>query len=128
MSILIRKSSSERSTESIGNYLKNEHSLVMRDKRSNRFSEKFRDSTVSRILSGATTIAQVRKELNVSEQDIVDWIASLALRKQERLDELVEVLGSIQADLPEQFKTALELASSNDVNSGNIVEGRVVPR
>lgn len=124
------KSASESisNSQAVGNYLKNEQSLVMRDKRSNRYSQKFRDSTVARILSGATTIAQVRQELGVSEQDIVGWMANVALKKQERIDELVDVLGAIGPDLPEQFKIALKLASANEARDDNVVEGRVLPK
>ena len=124
------KSSSESASDSqsIGNYLRNEQSLVMKDKRSNRYSQKFRDSTVARILSGAATIAQVRHELNVSEQDIINWIANVAVKKQERIDELVDALGAIRPDLPEQLRSALKTASAHESLSDNVVEGRVLPK
>lgn len=124
------KSSSQPNSDSqsIGNYLRNEQSLVMKDKRSNRYSQKFRDSTVARILTGATTIAQVRQELNVSEQDIIGWIANVAVKRQERIDELVDALGAIRPDLPEQFRSALRTANANESHSDDVVVGRVLPK
>ena len=114
--------------QSVGNYLKNDQSLVMREKRTHRFSEKFRDSTVTRILSGATTIAQVHHELNVTEHDLISWIANFALRRNEGIEELADELGTLRPDLPEKFRDALRLANSKELNADNIVEGRVLPK
>lgn len=70
----------------IGNLLKTEKSLVMRSKRLKRFSEKYRDSIVRRLLSGKSTILQIREEKNISEGELVDWIADLVERMQAKIN------------------------------------------
>lgn len=117
---------------SVGNYLKSEHSLVMRDKRSRKFSQKFRDATVLRILSGATTMTQARHELEVKETDLIDWIANLMKRKDERIDELLLVLQSMREKLPERLQVVLEDSENGnetvDLELGTVIEGKINPR
>ncbi len=114
---------------SVGNYLKTEHSLVMRDKRSRKYSQKFRDATVLRILSGGTSLSQARHELDVKENDIVDWIASLFNRKLERINELTIAVQAVRAKLPERLQYVLDNSQSGDSESGaTVVEGRTVPK
>ena len=81
--------------ESGGNYLRREKSLIARKERCSRYSDKYRESIVQKILDGDSTIAEVRQELGLSELDILDWI-SLAYddrgRKIKELEELIYVV------------------------------------
>ncbi len=80
-----------------GNFLRNNQSLVMRSARSDRFTEKFRDGIVHRILNSTTTIAEVREQYHLTEQDLIDWMKHSFDRKQKRIDELKELLRSTES-------------------------------
>ena len=82
------QSSKEKNVQPVGNYLKSEQSLVLRAKRAHRYSAKFRDSIVLRLIAGTSTMSQLGRELNVSEVDLMDWIADYIFRKDERIREL----------------------------------------
>ena len=82
--------------EPTGNFIQSDESLILRRNRASRFTPKFRDGIVQRIVSGSQTITQVGRELNLSERDIVDWIADAFQRKQMKIDELNAILASIQ--------------------------------
>jgi transposase-like protein len=112
---------SEPAVESVGNFLKTEHSLLMQDRRSNKFTQKFRDGTVRKILNGTASIQDVRRELEVSEADLIRWIAELVNRKEQRIEELVTILQSFES-LPKKIGPILE---SSYENEGPIVEGRI---
>lgn len=114
--------------ESVGNYLKSDHSLVMKDKRAKRFSQKFRDSTVERILAGGATIAQIRNELDVSESDIISWIENVVSRKDELIDELNLTLQQIQSNLPKHLGEAVEAVRKESSHHSDVVEGRILPK
>lgn len=113
--------------ESVGNFIRTDESLVMRSNRLKRFSEKYRDAVVRRILKGSTTMAQVRQEMDVSETELVDWIADIFDRQQAKLD----ALGSVADAFP-----ALRIVDDNspsdspeDSNPGSVtVDGRVRPK
>lgn len=83
--------------ETIGNFLVTEKSLIHRANRLARFSEKYRDSVVRKILTGSTTIRRVRDELNLSEPEVLDWVADLVRRLNEDLGNLRDELESIQS-------------------------------
>lgn len=123
------RSESGTEFESAGNYIKGEQSLVMRDKRATRFSQKYRDGVVLRILSGATTMAQIRQELEISESDVVGWIASLYFRKEAKIDELTDAIEKIQDGLPKDLKLSLEFDKNTSITeTENVVDGRIVPK
>ena len=75
-----------------GNFLLNEKSLLARRERCNRYSEKYRESIVHKILVGDTTIADVRQELGLSEQDVLDWIAQAYDDRGQKIKELEEII------------------------------------
>ena len=81
----------------VGNFLRSERSLIMHQKRSARFSEKFRDGVVAKILTGTTSIRSVCQELEVLEPDVVFWIADVIRRKDQRIEELLCRLDSYDA-------------------------------
>ena len=118
----------EDSSESVGNYLRSEKSLVMQDKRANRFSQKFRDATVDRVLSGSATLAQIRNELEISEADFVNWIENLMARKNEQIQQLNQTLDRIQSNLPKHLSSAFENVREVQSDSADIVDGKTMPR
>jgi hypothetical protein len=78
--------------EADGNFLLNDYSLVRRSLRSSRYTRKFRDSIVERLLSGQVRMDTVRSELRVRENDILAWIADRMHRQQERINQLTSML------------------------------------
>ena len=84
--------SPETEATPVGNFLKSERSLTLRSQRTHRFSLKFRDSIVLRLLSGSSTMSQLGRELNVSEVDLVDWLADYVCRKDEKIRELESII------------------------------------
>lgn len=84
------------SAESVGNYILNSESLILRRNRAKRYSPKYRDGAVARIVSGTSTISQIGQEMGLTERDLVDWIADALARKQDRIDELTAILKSVQ--------------------------------
>ena len=82
--------------ESAGNYIRTTESLVMRRNRAKRYSQKYRDGVVQRLIGGTATISQIGQELDLTERDLVDWIADALAGKQDRIDELTELLKSVQ--------------------------------
>ena len=86
---------SDNETESVGNYIRTTESLVMRRNRAKRYSQKYRDGVVNRLIGGTATISQIGQELDLSERDLVDWIADALARKQERIEELTALLDAL---------------------------------
>lgn len=84
----------EHSVESAGNYIRTTESLVMRRNRAKRYSQKYRDGVVQRLIGGTATISQIGQELDLTERDLVDWIADALAGKQDRIDELTAMLNS----------------------------------
>jgi len=86
--------------ESVGNFIKTDSSLLMKSTRLQRYSEKYRDAVVRRILSGAISLQQARKEKQLSESEIIDWICDLVDRQQQKIETLELFKKSIvQSDL-----------------------------
>ena len=78
--------------EQAGNFLRREKSLVARKERCSRYSDKYRESIVQKILDGDTTIADVRHELGLSEPDVLDWIALAYEEQGRKIKELEEII------------------------------------
>ena len=112
----------EGRVESVGNFIRSDQSLVLRRKRAGRYSQKYRDGIVNRLIGGTVTISQLGRELSVSEVDIVDWIADLLARKQERIDELTEMLS--QLPMSSEFLIGHDSISYADED---VIEGSVPP-
>ena len=109
----------------VGNFLKSDQSLVMRSTRLKRFTEKYRDSIVRRLLSGTST-SQIRQEKDITEGELTDWIADLFDRMQVRLDALENTIGSLPTvrlvnEDPENSRT-------DSIPFAPTVEGRTKPR
>ena len=91
-----KKGTAESAIEHVGNFLRSDESLLVRKARANRYSKKFREGVVNRILSGALTISQARKELNVSERDLLDWINDRIMRQDQKITKLTQVVEAVQ--------------------------------
>lgn len=83
-------------TESVGNFIKSEKSLVLRQTRLLRFSEKYRDAVVDRLLYGDATVSELRYEKNLSERELLDWVAD----RMERLEQLARNASPQDMDPP----------------------------
>ena len=84
----------DEGTEQIGNFIRSDGSLVLRKKRSSRYSQKFRQGVVHRLLNGKTNIAQLTVELKVSEADLMSWVAEVLESRDHRIEELTNLLKS----------------------------------
>ncbi len=119
---------SEIRTESAGNYIRTTESLVIRRNRAARYSQKYRDGVVQRLISGTSTISQIGQELNLSERDIVDWIADALANKQERIDELMSIMKSVQQAHAGQVKISHESTSFADESGSTTIDGEFQSR
>lgn len=102
-----------------GNFLLNERSLLARRERCNRYSEKYRESIVHKILAGQTTIPEVRQELGLSEQDLLDWIAQAYDDRNQKIKELEEIIyvlthgSTIRIDAEDQLPDQVVVGSKS---------------
>lgn len=72
----------------IGNYIKSEKSLVMRSRRLLRFSEKYRDAIVQQLLDREFSMIEIKTRHDISDAELVDWIADRFQRIEQQLNEL----------------------------------------
>ncbi len=82
-----------------GNYLLKDYSLVRKSLRHCRYTTKFRDSIVDRLVNGQVDLPTIRSELHVRDSDVMTWIADRLNRQTEKiaqLTSLVEILASQQ--------------------------------
>ncbi len=102
----------------------------MRSARSDRFTDKFKDGIVQRILSGTTTIADVRAQHHLTEQDVIDWMKQSFDRKQKRVDDLTHKLRLTEStDRERIIKIASarpRIAIQNDVIEADVIEADVI--
>jgi len=87
--------------EHVGNVTRSDDSLLVRKARASRYSKKFREDIVQRILTGHSTISQVRRELGLSERDLLDWINDRVMRQDQhiaKLGQIVETVRKISTD------------------------------
>ena len=131
----------EAGFEHVGNVTRTDDSLLVRQARAARYSKKFRDSVIDRILSGESTITQVRNELKLSERDILDWINNRVMRQDQKISKLTQVVEtvkqltndpSVTASFGEQSQLKLHSEQSlpepkfeSARHKGATVEGRV---
>ncbi len=113
--------------EPIGNFLKGEQSLVARASRLKRFSEKYRDAIVKRLLDGKLTFSQVRSEQKITEVELTDWISDLFHRMQLKLDE-VELSTAEYDSRERETRRVVQAKISNDggatLAKGMTIEGQ----
>lgn len=73
--------------EPVGNFIK-EQSLVFQATRIYRFTEKYRDSVVDRILAGKVNIRELTAKGKYTEAELVSWIADKAKRQNKKIETL----------------------------------------
>ena len=69
--------------EPVGNFIKDQ-SLVLKSTRLHRFTEKYRDSVVDRILAGKVSISSLTADGEFWEAELESWIADKAKRQEQR--------------------------------------------
>ncbi len=112
----------DESTPRIGNFIRSDDSLVMRQKRTGRYSRKFREGVVLRLTSGKTSISQLKSDLDVTERDLMAWVAEVIEAREIRIAELNSHLKSytrVAADL-----IAIDEKHFEFDESENLIEGR----
>jgi hypothetical protein len=82
--------------EHVGNVTRSDDSLLVRKARAARYSKKYREGVVNRILSGKSTISQVRKELGLSERDLLDWINDRVLMQDQKIAKLGQIVEAVR--------------------------------
>jgi len=73
--------------QSVGNYIRDQ-ALVLSSTRIHRYSVKYRDAVVSRLLSGRTTISSLTADGQFTESELISWIADKAKRQSEKSKDL----------------------------------------
>lgn len=73
--------------EPVGNFIK-DRSLSLKATRIYRFTEKYRDSVVDRILAGKIKISTLTSDGMYTEAELVSWIADKAKRQNKKLETL----------------------------------------
>ena len=130
-------------TPLVGNFIKDEHSLVRRASRLKRFSEKYRDAIIRRVLAGKLTFSQAKQEQDVTEAELIDWIWDLV----DRLEDKVESAKSAHStpylnhqkqdtesqenDIPGLVHVTSKVDAQlddADLGRGPIIEGQVRPK
>lgn len=81
--------------------LKSETPPPAQSTRSRLYSPKYRDGVVKRIVSGITSVAEVKESLQLPEEDVVDWIKESFQRKEDRVEMLREALVLYQKANPD---------------------------
>lgn len=108
--------------QSEGNYILDELSLAQRVDHSARFTEKFRDNVVERIISNRTLVSKVCRELDITESDVQHWMKQWVHRRFELLkvrpDLIDQVLDSIDNEDQDSFKRRAKFGIT-------VIEGRV---
>lgn len=82
----------EIQVESVGNFLRGEHSLIAKKQRLSRFSSKYRENVVQKILAGHVTIAEMCRELNLSEADVIEWFAEVFESQSSQIQQLKDLV------------------------------------
>lgn len=95
VSVESRQSASNRASkivvaEPVGNFIK-EQSLVVETTRLKRFTEKYRDAVVDRILSGNTQIKWLIADGKYTEAELLSWIADKAKRESTDENQTIEL-------------------------------------
>ena len=89
-------------TELNGNFIRSDQSLLLQKRRAARFSQKYRDGVVKKIVSGSHPLSQVCRELNLPESDLIAWVADLLARREQKIEDLKRILAQLS---PEQIET-----------------------
>ena len=126
--------------EHVGNVTRGDDSLLVRKARAARYSKKFRESVVERILTGKSTISQLRNELDLSERDLLDWVNEKVVMQGRQIKKLSQVVDAVkhlaieelpsdarQDSRPRVYEDAGDYQSkaSGRPHDGKTIDGRV---
>ncbi len=92
----------------VGNFIKRDQSLIMRSERQARYTKKFRQGVVERILAGKTTISAMREELNIPESDLIAWINQVVEGQAEMINQLNRMVGVLLENSAHQTRIEAE--------------------
>lgn len=92
----------EAEFQAAGNYVRRDHSLVLRSERSSRFSLKFRQGVVERLLMAQTTLAGIREELGLNEGDVMAWIQEILEQQTIQIENLKRLVDTLVERLPDE--------------------------
>ena len=99
--------------------------------RSLLYSDKYRDGVVQRIISGITSIEEVKESLALPESDVVNWIKQSFERKEDRVEKLREALELYQKVNPEfqveRLMSDVEQATATKAKSPQARSGGLLP-
>ena len=123
----VESNSEENAQSSAGNFLRNDQSLVMRSARSDRFTDKFKEGIVQRILQGTTTIADVREQHYLTEQDVITWMKQSFDRKQKRIDDLIQQLRRSESNDEDRI-IKIETQPRRITIQGDVIDVRSQPK
>jgi len=129
----------ESKFEHVGNVTRSDDSLLVRKSRAARYSQKFREGVVNRILSGQSTISQVKNELGLSERDLLDWINDKVLLQDRHITKLTQVVDAVkqvtnqgvllesdeESSRPRLYEEEDSEVTSVRPQSGKTIDGRV---
>ncbi len=82
--------------EHVGNVTRTDDSLLVRKARAARYSKKYREGVVDKILSGNSTITQVRNDLGLSERDLLDWINDRVMKQDLQIAKLGQIVETVK--------------------------------
>lgn len=74
--------------QSVGNFIRRDFDLVAQADRLQRFSQKFRESIIERLMTGQVDVAGVRQELNVQERDLFAMVREKVRRLESHIESL----------------------------------------
>lgn len=90
------------------------------------YSTKYRDGVVKRIVSGITTISEVKESLQLPESEVLDWIKQSFQRKEDRVEMLREALMLYQKANPD-FNVERVIRDVEGTGSAKVKTGMVEP-
>lgn len=112
--------SNENQVESAGNFLRSEQSLIAKKQRLSRFSPKYRENVVQKILAGHVTIGEMCRELDLSEADIIEWFAELFENQSNKIQQLKDLVMALGPNGMGPNGTLQRIDASEEMSNGVI--------
>ena len=121
----------------VGNFISRENSLLGTSENADRFSRKYRDAVIIKLMKGQATISQMCNEINVSERDLMTWLREYVNDQQQMMAEEIQQLKlfiseanqeTIALNYREQIADSIErFESQTPINTQpNTIEGRII--
>ncbi len=121
----------------VGNFISRENSLIGSSDNTDRFSRKYRDGIVIKLLKGQSTMTQMCNEINVSERDLMNWLREYVDDQQQMMAEEIEQLKlfiseanqeTIALNYREQLEESVRQFEdrSEHIKKSRTIEGRII--